>query len=302
MDVHHIRYFLAVCDTLNFTRAAERCNVTQPALSRAIQQLEEEVSGLLFRRERNSTQLTELGMLMRPRLQQILDDLGTAKREAKQFLTMEQASFTLGIMCTVGPTRFTGILGQFYGTHPGISLNIAEGTPEKLAKALEAGEIDVAIMSQPEEFHPRFDVQLLFRERFLVAFTAGHRFSALQTVPLSSLNGESYLGRLNCEYAKQIDGVMAGSNCAVKVVYESEREDWIQNMVAGGMGICIIPEFSAIVPGLQTRPIVGPEIQREVCLVSMAGRRYSPAVSSFVKMIKGIAWPQTRFETTYQAA
>src|SRR5213595_1369253 len=64
MDMHHLRYLLAVCDTLNFTRAAEKCNVTQPALSRAIQQLEEEVGGQLFRRERSLTHLTDLGMLM----------------------------------------------------------------------------------------------------------------------------------------------------------------------------------------------------------------------------------------------
>jgi LysR family transcriptional regulator, hydrogen peroxide-inducible genes activator len=61
MDIHHVRYFLAVCETRNFTRAAEKCNVTQPALSRAIQQLEDEVGGLLFRRERNLTHLTDLG-------------------------------------------------------------------------------------------------------------------------------------------------------------------------------------------------------------------------------------------------
>jgi LysR family hydrogen peroxide-inducible transcriptional activator len=84
MDMHHIRYFLAVSETLNFTRAAEKCNVTQPALSRAVQQLEEEVGGLLFRRERNLTHLTDLGLLLKPRLQQIADELGgcETRREA----------------------------------------------------------------------------------------------------------------------------------------------------------------------------------------------------------------------------
>ena len=75
MDIHHIRYFLAVCETRNFTRAAEKCNVTQPALSRAIQQLEDEVGGRLFRRERNLTHVTDLGNLLRPRFQQVQDEL-----------------------------------------------------------------------------------------------------------------------------------------------------------------------------------------------------------------------------------
>ena len=73
MDMHHVKYFLAVCDALNFTRAAEQCHVSQPALSRAIQQLEEEVGGLLFRRERNLTHITDLGALIRPRLERIRD-------------------------------------------------------------------------------------------------------------------------------------------------------------------------------------------------------------------------------------
>ena len=85
MDIHHIRYFLAVCETRNFTRAAEKCNVTQPALSRAIQQLEDEVGGLLFRRERNLTHITDLGALLRPRFQQILDELSGVRQEASQF-------------------------------------------------------------------------------------------------------------------------------------------------------------------------------------------------------------------------
>ena len=70
--MHQIRYFLAVCETLNFTRAAESCNVTQPALTRAVQKLEEEMGGLLLRRERSRTHLTEFGQAMRPRLEEVL--------------------------------------------------------------------------------------------------------------------------------------------------------------------------------------------------------------------------------------
>jgi len=61
MELHQVRYYVALCKALNFTRAAEACNVTQPALTRAIQRLEEELGGPLFQRERNLTQLTELG-------------------------------------------------------------------------------------------------------------------------------------------------------------------------------------------------------------------------------------------------
>lgn len=302
MDIHHIRYFLAVCETLNFTRAAELCRVTQPALSRAIQQLEDEVGGLLFRRERSLTHLTDLGLLMKPRLETIVGELSDVQREAKRFLTLDSANLMLGIMCTIGPTRFTSILGHFYATCPGISVNLVEGMPEKLASQLESGDIDIAIMAQPEGFSDMFVVDPLYRERFLVAFPVGHRFADRNAVGMADVNGENYLSRVSCEYDSHISNILEGCGCGLITVYESEREDWIQNMVAGGLGICFIPEFSAVIPGLQTRPVIEPEVWRNICLVTLAGRPQSQAVTNFVTALKDFPWPQSRFTTTQAAA
>jgi LysR family hydrogen peroxide-inducible transcriptional activator len=258
VDTHHIRYFLAVCETLNFTRAAEKCNVTQPALSRAIQQLEDEVGAPLFRRERNLTHLTDLALLLRPRLQQVADGLGDARRQAQRFLTMDEANVTLGIMCTVGPRRFTGLLANFQATEPAISLQLVEGVPAMLTERLQQGEIDVAIMASPDGFPETLESALLYREQFMIAFPAGHHFSSLSEIPMAAIDGENYLDRVNCEHTHRIDTLMQECGCSVKVVHQSEREDWIQNMVAGGLGICFLPEFNAVVPGVQTRPVIEP--------------------------------------------
>jgi DNA-binding transcriptional LysR family regulator len=295
MDLHHIRYFLAVCETLNFTRAAEACNVTQPALSRAIQQLEDEVGGLLFRRERNLTHLTDLGQLMRPRLAQVMEAVGSVKREAKEFLTLETANLTVGIMCTVGPTRFTGLLADFRMRFPGISLKLIEGVPAQLSAKLEKGDIDVALMAMVDGFPERFDVKPIYKERFLIAFPAGHRFTEMETVPIAAVNGENYLRRTNCEYRDALAQLIQSCGSAIHVCYQSEREDWIQNMVAGGLGICFIPEFSAVIPGLQFRPVTEPEVWRDICLVTVAGRRMSPALATFLKAVKDYPWPESRF-------
>ena len=297
MDLHHIRYFLAVSETLNFTRAAEACNVTQPALSRAVQQLEEEVGGQLFRRERNLTHLTDLGMLMRPRLQQILATVGDAKREARQYLTLENAQIKVGIMCSVGPTRFTGLLADFRMRYPGISLELIEGMPTALATRLERGEIDIAVMASAESYPERLDLKPLYRERFLIACPAGHRFTCQNAVRIPDVHGENYLLRLNCEYADNIENLIRQTGEGVHVCYQSEREDWIQNMVAGGLGICFIPEFSAVLPGLELRPVIDPEVWREINLVTMSGRRMSPALTSFIKAVRDYPWPASRYDT-----
>jgi DNA-binding transcriptional LysR family regulator len=196
-------------------------------------------------------------------------------------------------MFTIGPLRFTSVLTHFKAQYPGISLSLVEGTPPRLTERLESGEIDVAIMAQSDGFPERFKPHPLYAERFFVAFPVGHRLAKHRHVPLAELDGENYLQRLNCEYLERIETCMVDRNCQVTTVYESEREDWILNMVAGGLGISTIPEFSATAPGIEVRPLTDPVITRDICLVSMAGRRQSPAVSSFVKTVSQFSWPMS---------
>src|SRR5205823_10823 len=175
MEMHQIRYFLAVAETLNFTRAAERCHVSQPALTRAIQQLEEELGGLLLRRERKLTHLTDFGRLIEPHLRQLAADAEAAKSTAKRFLSLQEAEIRLGVMCTIGPARFMGFLARFREANPGCEIRLVEGVPARLSELLLQGELDLAVMAQPEPFHERLDVLPLYRERFCIAFPTGHR-------------------------------------------------------------------------------------------------------------------------------
>ncbi len=293
MEMHQIRYFLAVCDTLNFTRAAEQCNVTQPALTRAIQKLEEEFGGLLFRRERSLTHLTDLGRLIRPQLEQVWRQTEAAKTTAKSFLKLESAPLNLGVMCTIGPLRGIGFVTDFWRSNQGIEITLREGVPQRLGEQLREGELDVAVMAQWEPFEERFNVQPLYQERFVVAFPPGHRFAEQNGVAMADVDGESYLLRINCEYKDYLRAKREEAGVELRHVYRSEREDWIQTMVMAGIGIAFMPEYSIFLPGLQTRPLIEPEVVREVSLVTVAGRRFSPAVAAFVKAIKAYPWPSS---------
>jgi LysR family hydrogen peroxide-inducible transcriptional activator len=292
MEMHQIRYFLAVCTTLNFTRAAETCNVTQPALTRAIQKLEEEMGGLLFRRERKLTHLTDLGNLVRPQLEQVLKQSEQARTTAQSFLQLRDAPLRLGVMCTIGPVRFVSFLSRFGADHPGIEVSLTESVPDALIGMLMEGQLDIAITAAPEEPNERLDFRRLYEERFVVAFPPGHRYEAMTEVPIKEVAGEAYLSRANCEYYERLENALAEQMVTVDDVFRSEREDWIQIMVMAGMGICFMPEFSAVLPGLGTRPITDPPVTRMVHLATVAGRRFSPAVSTFVKAIDRYQWPE----------
>lgn len=102
--------------------------------------------------------------------------------------------------------------------------------------------------------------------------------------------GETYLRRINCEYRDYLADQLAALGLAARVGFQSEREDWIQMMVAAGFGVCFLPEFSPTIPGVRIQPVTGPEVVREVSLVSMSGRRFSPAVMAFVRAIRSHDW------------
>ena len=291
MELHQIRYFLAVSETLNFTRAADQCHVTQPALSRAIQKLEEEMGGQLLRRERSLTHLTELGRLLKPHLEQVLAEAETAKTRAKGFLKLTDAPLKLGVMCTIGPMRCGGFLTEFRNRHPGIALSLKEAVPPELRQMLIEGELDVALLAQEQPFDDRFEAVRLYDERFMVAMPSGHRLANQAAIRMTDLSGEPYLSRINCEfwdYLAKLSHDQGVKN--FKTVYQSEREDWIQTMVAAGMGVSFTPEYTTIIGGVVMRPIVDPEVVRSISMVYMAGRRFTPAVATFVKAVKGFQW------------
>jgi LysR family hydrogen peroxide-inducible transcriptional activator len=290
MEMHQVRYFLAVADTLNFTRAAEQCHVSQPALTRAIQQLEEELGGLLLRRERKLTHLTDFGRLIEPHLRQLFADAEAAKSTARKFLNLEEAQIRLGVMCTIGPARFMGFLAAFRTANPGCELTLVEGVPGGLSQMLLGGELDLAVMAQPEAFNERLDVLPLSRERFGIAFPTGHRLETQNRIRITDVAEETYLRRINCEYRDYLAEMLRECGVAVRVGFQSEREDWIQMMVAAGFGVCFLPEFSPTIPGLRIQPVSDPEVSREVSLVSMSGRRFSPAVLTFVRAIRAHDW------------
>jgi DNA-binding transcriptional LysR family regulator len=290
MEMHEIRYFLAASDTLNFHRAAERAHVTQPALTRAIQKLEAELGSDLFRRERNRVHLTDFGRLMRPHLEGILRRADTASATARSFLKLEAAPLTVGVMCTIGPLRFVGFLNDFRERHPGIEVSLVESVPAELSKLLLDGALDVGLMAQPDSFTPPLTAEPIYRERFGLAFPAGHRFDQRNSLHVTDVAGEPYLTRINCEYRNFIAELCREYGVEVRRAYRSEREDWIMAMIAAGMGVCFLPEYSATHPGVRHCLVADPEVAREVSLVSVEGRPLSPAASAFAGAVHDYDW------------
>jgi DNA-binding transcriptional LysR family regulator len=227
---------------------------------------------------------------MQPHLQEVLQRTRTAQDAARSFLTLEAAPLTLGVMCTVGPLRFIGFLNAFRAGHSGIEVSVVESTPPRLTELLLGGALDMALMAQPDPFDPLLTVEPIYRERFGLAFAAGHAFERRNTLHVTDVRGETYLSRVNCEYRDYLSELCRAHGVEIRRGFRSEREDWILAMAAAGMGVCFLPEYSATHPGIRHRIVVDPEVVREVSLVSVAGRILSPAAAAFVAAVRGYDW------------
>jgi DNA-binding transcriptional LysR family regulator len=289
MEMHQVRYFLAVCETFNFTKAAENCNVAQPSLTRAIKNLEDELGGPLFRRERQNTHLTDLGQLMKPYLERILEANELAHTEASGFKKMTKAPLRLGVMCTIGPSKLVGFFTRLRIEVPSIEIAMKEGSGKSLVEDMLKGEFDLAILGLPD-YPAKLHATKLYTERYVIAFPKGHRFEGMNAVPLASLDGEDYLARVNCEWPAHFDKFGIPDPSHVRVRYQSEREDWIQAMILAGMGCSIMPESLPQVPGIPIRALVDPEVARTVSVVTVAGRRHSPAIQAFLRVAQRHNW------------
>ncbi len=290
MELHEIRYFLALSQTLNFTRAAEACNVTQPALTRAIKSLEDKLGGNLIHRERGNTHLTELGRMMLPYFTEMFSKMEEAKKRAQSFVTLDQARLTIGLMCTIGPTRLIDLFGSFTRRYEGVELFIKDGSANQLELLLEQGEIDVALYCKPETPSEALHMVPLYSERFVIAMSPTHPLARLSQITIHDLEGHNYLSRINCEYRDYIKDVREAMGVSVRRPYSSERDDWIQCMVMAGMGFTVIPEYAVSVPDIATRPLVDPEFIRNVGLVTVRGRPHTPAVGAFVHECRRYPW------------
>ena len=289
MEMHQVRYFLAACETLNFTRAAEACHVAQPSLTKAIQKLEQELGGPLFRRERNRTHLTDLGRLVRPHLERMVESARVATAEAEGFHSLERAGLKLGVMSTINPQRLIPFFDQLRRRLPDLDLELEEARGRDLVERLLEGALDVALIGLPH-YPERLDSLPLFRERYTIAFRKGHRFESMTTVPLSELDREDYVLRSHCEFSDHVDAMGLEMKTNTVVRYSSEREDWVQAMVLAGLGCSVMPEFLPAMPGLTTRILTEPDVERCVSLVTVSGRRYSPSVEILLHTAERFDW------------
>jgi LysR family hydrogen peroxide-inducible transcriptional activator len=298
MELYQIRYFLAVADTLNFTRASERSFISQPALTKAIQRLEEAIGGRLFDRTKNSVQLTELGRAMLPNLRQIHDSANHAREQARHLTRAQKEVVRVGVMCTID---FHQVLPGFAESQEGrndVELRFREGNLEALSDALDQGDVDVGIMCSPYEMPRRFRVMPLFHEDYVLAIGDDHRFNGRDRIELAELHRERYCERVMCEFSTYIERLLRERGVALEVVQQSAREDWIQAFVRANFGVAFMPTSIAEAASLTYVRSADVPIVREVSVVVLADRPSTEAQQAVIDSLTAFTWGSAVAQST----
>ncbi|OED39873.1 hypothetical protein AB833_13390 [Chromatiales bacterium (ex Bugula neritina AB1)] len=290
MDFNQVRYFLAVSETLNFTRAAEQCHVTQPALTQAIKRLESELGGELLHRDGRYSELTVLGKSLRNHFQQIDRTRQLVRATARAVTSGEVAELNIGLMCTIGPVALGSLINRFQMEHPMVSLVLHDVTPDSIVDLLLSGAIQGAFCSKQGTPNQNLNYLPLFQETICVVFPQDHPFTQLDAVPLQSIAEYPYIDRLHCEFRSDYLRLCADCELDLNVAFRSQREDWIQCLIGDGLGVSVIPRYSLCHPALNHRPIADPPLSRQIAFATVNQPDSAPALDLLMQLIQSHDW------------
>jgi DNA-binding transcriptional LysR family regulator len=294
MEMHQVRYFLAAAAEQSFTKAAEKCNVAQPSLTRAIKQLEGELGGDLFRRERPQTQLTELGERMHPLMKQIYDSALGARSLASSIKTGELGSLRLALSHSIELDLLVAHISEVRRLFGRLELKLLRGTAAQVLELLKNGEVELALASDLAEQWERLDRWPLFNESFGLVVDGRHGLASRGALDIADLQEEPILQCRHSEHAEQTATLLRASNLAVDHGHEVDLTRDLISMIEGGLGVALLPGSISLPATLARLAVNGIDLRRTVYVYGVAGRQRSAVASAILKMLRAADW--SRYE------
>lgn len=289
--MHQIRYFIVLCETLNFSRAAEQCHVTQPSLTRAIQALEAEFGGELIRRERSLSHLTGLGERMLPLLRQCYETAAAAKELANSVRTGDTAPLSIAIARSVNMTLFAPHLRELSRAFPGLQLTLHRGSGPEVHEFLKSGEVELAIAGPLDEAWARLDSFRLFVEPFELIVSRHHRLAGRRRAVLADLAGERFLLDADSEVAEELARALTAAGIQDTVAHQAVTESDLTALLEADLGVAVLPASAARSDHLCHVPLNGLGIVRAVTAYCVAGRRRAAAGTTLLNLLRTAKWP-----------
>ncbi|KZD01057.1 LysR family transcriptional regulator [Oceanibaculum pacificum] len=290
IETRHLRYFVAVAEMLHFGRAAERLNIAQPALSRQIQQLEQELGVLLLERTQRRVRLTAAGRLYLERATRLLDELAKATGDVRRAHAGHAGRLSVGFIHSSTYSVTPAILGQYHASFPDVELVLHEMTIFEQFRALRENVIDVGIL-RPPVGDPHLSVMPFRDEDFLIVAPETHPLAGKGNADasLADMAAETFVlfeQRKSPLFHSRIISMCEAAGFVPQVEQYANQIHTVLGLVRAGMGISIVPEVARNLhmPGIRFLPIreTPPPVQ-----VALAWRSLdeTPTVHSFRAMV-----------------
>jgi len=278
MELRHLRYFEAVARYSHVTRAAAELHIAQPALSKQISQLEQELGVALFDRVGRNVRLTEAGEALLPHARAVMAQVEAGRAEMAERIGLRRGRATIGTPPTVGTKLLPPVLAAFNRQYPGIELRLHEAGVQTLLDLLETGLTDVAVVTLPVE-DEQLTVMPLFTEEMVVAVWREHHLAGQEQVEIRQLQHEPWvLSPQNYELREATLSACLAAGFAPRVVLDGGETDILLRFVAAGIGVALVPRLAMLgASDLVPLRVCDQRLTRTLGIVWRGDRAASPA-------------------------
>lgn len=289
MELQQLLYFRKVAELQHFTRAAEELAVSQPALSRAVARLEEELGLQLFEREGRSVRLNRYGRVFLSRVERILQEVEASRHEMADLAGTERGTVALAFLHTLGVRLVPDLLRNFRREHPEIRFQMWQNASEVILGQLESGEIDLCLISAvPRAQSPGFGWAELFSEELYLMVPADHPLAGKGEAGLAEVADNDFISMKPETGLRQIsDDLCREAGFTPRILFEGEEVATIRGLVDAGLGVAMIP--APVEPerlGPQWLRVRQPVCRRTIGLAWMESRYLSGAARLFRDFIR----------------
>lgn len=245
MELRQLRYFIAVAEELNFTRAAERCHIAQPPLSQQIKKLEEELGVKLFDRTNKKVSLTREGQSFVGVARSTIDTLEQAVERIKMQARGEIGQLRIGFLNSAIQTRFPEALTEFRKRHPGIILDIQEMQSRTQKQAVLDGELDLALCHHCYTDSEKMESRTFLMDSYYLAVHEDHPLAARESAGWKDLDGQPFIMFSRSHYPNAYERSLQRFRelgCSPRIVQEAKTHQTKLSLIAAGMGMGFVPE------------------------------------------------------------
>jgi len=277
MTLNELRYIVAVANERSFGRAAQKCFVSQPALSVAIQKLEEELGARLFERGKAEITVTPVGERIVEQAQKVLEEAARIKEMAQAGRNQLAGPLKLGAIYTVAPYLLPDLIPALHDLAPQMPLEIEENLTLHLEASLKSGRIDAAIVALPFA-PPGIVTEFLYEEPFQIVVPQGHKWAKRKSVHPEELAGEhTILLNVGHCFRDQVLDACPELNQVASQVTRTNSLETVRNMVASGLGVSVLPR-DAMTPKYHSKLVVSVPFSRPVPTrrIALAWRKSFP--------------------------